>query len=300
MAVTEAQVEDLATWCELAPELERARAEARLAYFGNKVGSPDDYWPGTGDARSRSRRFLGWFMLQHRLPDGSVPASLAAQRSARGDDQRQLLDAIDATRFVTATIASVMPGRGALLEIEDERLEVRSRAWSRILQREGVMMAHLLPVRAGVWVPGPGWLVWPVELGPNIRRELKRVFQPSPIEVERILQGKARAPGAASVVQAPEDLTLADAVGRMTAAAQQAKRDGLVLSADAWEQLVLQYLNEADTTAFFREVLDRAEPTDPENLKEWLEHAQAIWNATPQPDRGGKTAIDLSRDRRPR
>lgn len=100
-------------------------------------------------------------------------------------------------------------------------------------------------------------------------------------------------------VQPPEDLTLADAVGRMTAAAQQAKRDDLVLSVEAWEGLVLQYLNDADTTAFFREVLDSEEPTDPEDLKEWLERARAIWNATPRPDRGGKTADELSRqDRR--
>jgi hypothetical protein len=297
MAVTEALVEDLASWCEAAPELNSARAEGRLTYFGSEVRSPADYWPGTGDVRSRGRRFLGWFMLDYELPDGRRPAELAAERQTRGDDLRGLLDAIRGARFVTARIASVIGGRGALLEIEDERLEVRSRAWSRIVRREGVMMAHLLPVRAGVWVPAPGWLVWPVEFGPNIRREMKRVFQPTPIEVEQILQGKARAPGEPSAPPS-EDLTLADAVGRMTEAAQRAKRDGLVLPVEAWEALVLKYLSNGEATAFFRDVLDRLEPTDPDDLKEWLERAQAIWNATPQPDRGGMTAHQLSRQGR--
>jgi hypothetical protein len=140
--------------------------------------------------------------------------------------------------------------------------------------------------------------VWPIELGPNIRREMKSSFQPTPIEVERILQGKRRVPED-EVAHTEEELTLTDAVARMTEAAQQAGRAALILSVETWEHLVQQQLDNADTTAFFKDVLDRAGPMDEHELKEWLERARAIWNATPPPDRGGKTAYELSRERRP-
>ena len=300
MTTTGTQIEELAAWCEAAPELNGARAEARTTFFGSVVGSPIDYWAGTGDVRSRERRFLGWFMFSHRLPDGRQPAEVAAEREYRGADLMQLLEAVRNTRFVTASVTSITPGRGALLEIEDERLDVRSRTWAKILRPKGVMMAHLLPVRAGTWMPGPGWLVWPIELGPGVRGEMKRVFQPTPIEVERILQGKTRSPRERLALHEDDDIPLAEAVARMTEAAEQAGRSRLALSVEAWEQLVVRHLHDADSSAFAREIVDRAGHVEKiEELQQWLDLARLIWNAIPQPDRDGKTANELSRQRRP-
>ncbi len=70
----------------------------------------------------------------------------------------------------------------------------------------------------------------------------------------------------------------------------------MVLSVEEWRALVWKYLRKADAAGFAREVMKRAEPTD--NIKELnrcLALAMNVWNATPQPDRGGKTAYELSK-----
>jgi hypothetical protein len=294
MALTPTQLEELVKWCATSEELRVARDEARETFFGKDEPSPTHYWPGTGDPTSRSRRFLGWFMLDARLADGIQPAEVAAQQLYEGEALAQARAAIRGARFVTAVITGILLGRGALLEVETEHFDVRSRAWAQVMQRGRTIMAHLLPVRDDVWLPGPGWLEWPIALGPGIRRELSTLFQPTPIEVERLLQGRATSRDERVSIKA-EDATLPEAVARMTSAAEAEGRGGLVLSVAAWEAIVLRYLHDADTTAFFKDVIERAGPgVDTADLSRWLELASNIWNTTPQPDRGGKTARQLS------
>jgi hypothetical protein len=295
MALTPTQLEDLVKWCAMSEELRVARDGARETFFGNDAPSPAQYWPGTGDPTSRSRRFLGWFMLDVRLPDGLQPAEVAAQHICEGEILAQATAAIRGARFVTAAIATILPGRGALLEVEGEHFEVRSRAWAQMMHRDRTVMAHLLPIRQDLWLPGPGWLEWPIALGPGMKRELKTLFQPTPVEVERLLQGRARAGGDRAPAAQPEDATLAEAVARMTRAAEAQGRGGLARSPEAWESLVLRYLHDADTTAFFQDVIDRVGPVEHvEELNGWLALARNIWNTTPQPDRNGQTAYQLS------
>ena len=295
MDLTPTQLEELVKWCATSEELRGARDEARETFFGSDEPSPAQYWPGTGEPASRSRRFLGWFMLDVRLPDGLQPAEVAAQHICEGEVLVQARAAIRGARFVTAGITAILPGRGALLEVEAEHFEVRSRAWAQMLRRDRTVMAHLLPIREDLWLPGPGWLEWPIALGPGMKRELKTLFQPTPVEVERLLQGRARARGDRAPAAQPEDATLAEAVARMTSAAEAEGRSGLVLSPEAWQRLVLQHLDDLNLTAFAEEVIERAGPVeDVKDLNGWLALARNIWNTTPQPDRGGKTARQLS------
>ncbi len=297
MAFTSTQLEELVEWCATSAELRVARDEARQTFFGDDEPSPAQYWPGTEDRTSRSRRFLGWFMLDVRLPGGLQPAEVAAQHVCKGEVLAQATTAIRGARFVTAVIAAILPGRGARLEIEDEHFDIRSRAWAQMMRRGGTAMAHLLPIRADVWLPGPGWLELPIALGPGMRRELKTRLQPTPVEVERVLQGRGTGPGDRVAAAQPEDATLAEAVARITRAAEAAGRSGLVLSPEAWQRLVLQYMDDLAATAFMKDVLERVGPAEDVNeLNQWLGLARNIWNTTPQPSHDGKTARELAEE----
>lgn len=292
MAMTLTDIERITEWCDACSELEAARLAARNAFFGADEDGPVDYLPDAGDYRSRQRRFLGWFMFQPTLPGGERPSAVAARRLFQGEQQDAVLRAVAQARYVMAVVAAVIPGRGALLELEDERFEVRSRTWGQVMQRTTPVLAHLVPSRPGVWLPGPGWLEWPASVGPNMRRELRK-YQPDPIEVERVLQGRSR--NQASDIERPRDATLADAVARMTEAATSEGRRGLVRTEADWEALVLRHLNNPDVTAFAREVITRiGDVDDVRELNRWMALAQNIWNATPQPDRGGLSAYELA------
>jgi hypothetical protein len=291
MTLTLTELERIAAWCDTSAELAFVRRRAEETFFEPDEG-PVDYAPELGDVASRRRRFLGWFLFDFVLPDGSRPAELAARRLFDGEQRAAAVEAVGRARYVQVVVASVMPGRGALLELEEERFEVRSRAWARLMRRDALVLAHLVPVRPGVWLPGPGWLEWPVAVGPNMRRELRQ-YQPDPIEVERVLQGRHRRD--TDDLQRPRDETLAEAVHRMTEAAKEAGRPGLVRSEEEWRTLVLRHLLTSDITAFAREVIALVgDVEDVRELNQWMALAQNIWNTTPQPDRGGLSAYELA------
>lgn len=82
----------------------------------------------------------------------------------------------------------------------------------------------------------------------------------------------------------------------MTAAAQAAGLTRLVMSPQEWEALVLRHMGDPDVMTFTREIVPRVgSAKSVEDLDRWLQLAMNIWNATPQPDRGGKSAYELSR-----
>ncbi len=198
-----------------------------------------------------------------------------------------------------AIVASVLPGRSVLLEIEDERFEIRDRHWSRSLTAQAAVLAHLVPTgRRGQWLPGPGWLEWPIRIGPQMRESL-RTFQMEPLDVERLLQSQARPEDELRPVP-PQDATLEEAVARMTTAARAARLSRLVMSAPEWEAIVIRHMGAPDVTAFTQEIVERVgNAKSVQDLDRWLQLAMNIWNTTPQPDRGGKSAYELLRRRTP-
>lgn len=80
----------------------------------------------------------------------------------------------------------------------------------------------------------------------------------------------------------------------MTAAARREGRTRLILSDEDWGTLVLRHIYGPDPGSFTQEIVDRVgRAADITALNRWLLLATAIWNATPQPDRGGKSANEL-------
>lgn len=296
MAFSASQLEDIADWCAASRELAPFRALARREFFGEDDPRPVKYWPGAGDPISRERRFVGWFMFDFHLPKGRSPAQLAATDLLRGDELADALDALGRTRFVLAIVVTSDGRRSTMLELEDERFEVRSTTWAQVMTRGSTVVSHLVPVRQRFWLPAPGWLEWPIGIGPNMRRELKN-FQPDAIQVERLFQQRTSDASntAPPAPPPPRDATLPDAVARMTAAANAAGRAELVMDVETWRDLVLHHMSGSDPNAFFHDIVGRlGNLGDIDELNQWLSLANNIWNATPQPDRGGRTPYELA------
>src|SRR5216684_431305 len=125
MAITDTRLDEIAAWCEFTEDLSEERRHAQRRFFDEDDPRPVRYWPGAGDDRSRQRRFLGWFMFDHELPGGERAAARAARALYRGTAQEQALRAMSGTRFVLAIVASVVPGRSVLLELEHDHFEIR-------------------------------------------------------------------------------------------------------------------------------------------------------------------------------
>src|SRR6266851_617614 len=294
MAFTASQLEDIITWCADSPELVLERRQAQRQFFGKDDERAVKYWEGAGDAVSRQRRFIGWFAFDFCLPDDRQPAQLAAESLYRGAELVEALDAVRRTRFVLAIVTSTDGKRTTFLELEAEVFEVRNTTWAQLLTRGSAVIAHLVPVRNRYWLAGPGWLQWPIGIGPNMRGDLSK-FQFDPIQLERLMQGRASDPTERPAAHAPQDATLDEAVARFTSAATEAGRADLIMSLDDWRTLVLAHMGDSDPNAYFQDVMARIGPASSlDDLNRWLALANNIWNTTPQPDRGGKTATELS------
>ncbi len=287
------RLEEVAGWCLHSPALTRLRRRARREFFGAADDRHIEYWAGTGDQNARQRRFVGWLMFAFRLPDGRRPAELAAEALYSSAEVAEVLDAVRRARYVLAIVRDTDGRQSTTLELEHERLKVHSSVWAQSLAVGAAVAAHLVPVGERAWVPGPGWLEWPVSIGPNMRRQLKQ-FQPDAIQVERLLQRNSRDEPEPASQDQPRDATLDAAVARMTAGAVAEGRSELVLGTDDWRNLVLQHMAGTDPYAFAREIVLRAGAVgNVDELNRWLALANNIWNATPQPDRGGKSANEL-------
>ena len=293
MAFTQGMLEEVVAWCRDSLELASARQQARARFFGDDDERPVEYWPGAGEFTSRGRRFLGYFLFNWKLPPGERPAEVAVKRLYRGDTQAEALSAVRGARFVFALATSIVRS-SVYLELEKERFDVRSPQWAANLRRDTAVVAHLVPVRHGYWLPGPGWLNLPFVLGPGIRANLA-AMQTDPISLERMLQGRARAPDEQPGPEPPVDQDLDAAVARMTAWGKQHGHDALVMSADDWKSLVLKHITSPTVTAFAQEAIDRlGEFSSEDEVREIGGLLSNIWNNTPQPDRGGRTANQLA------
>lgn len=293
MAVTASQLEEIVAWCGTNRELQMEREAGRRLFFAEDDPRPIHYWEGAGDYNARMRRFLGFFTFTCTLPDGESPGLRAAKALYRFSNREETLQAVSGARYVMAIVSSVVSGQGVSLELEDERFEVRDRHWSRLLSIGNAVVAHLVPTgRRGQWLPGPGWLQWPIGIGPNMRQNLKQ-WQVDPLGIERLLQMREDPEGERQPLP-PQDTTLDEAVARMTAAAEEAGLPQLVLSVPEWEAWVVGHLNNPNTMAFTQEFLDRLGAVEKDDLGRWLGLLMNIWNTTPQPDRDGRSAVEMT------
>jgi hypothetical protein len=289
-------LEEIVNWCRHNPGLEATRREARSHFFGDEDERPVDYWPGTGELTSKERRFLGYFLFNWELPSGEHPGEAAVKRLYQGDVQAEALTAVRGARFVFAYATGIV-GRSVYLELAKERFEVRSAQWAATLHRGLVVVAHLVPVRHGYWLPGPGWAELPFTLGEGMRTNLAEM-QIDPITFERMLQHRSRPLDEQPRPEPPRDDDLDAAVARMTAWAEQRALSSLVMSAAEWEALVVKHMSNPTITAFLEDILVRIpEPPDDDefDVNEMPGLLMNIWNNTPQPDRGGKTASQMAR-----
>ena len=123
MTLNANMVEQLAERCLKDDALANVRTAARREFFGYDEPGEAHYMEGAGDVTSRERRFLGWFALTFKLPDGRCPSELAASVILSGNELASAIDSIRASRFVLAMVAMVNAGRGLILKLEDEEFD---------------------------------------------------------------------------------------------------------------------------------------------------------------------------------
>jgi len=295
MVLNANMVEQLAEWCLKSDTLADIRVSARRDFFGYDKPGEARYMEGAGDITSRERRFLGWFTLTFKLPDGRSPAELAAASILSGSDLTSAIDSIKGSRYVLAMVAIVHPGRGLILKLEDEEFTVDNRQLSRILNRDDALCAHIIPAGRRGWLVGPGWLQWPIRIMPGMQDMLKK-FQLSPIDLERFLQQRKDPSEDRPKVELPRDSSLKAAVARMTKAAKAEGHPNLIMTSAQWKKLVFSHMRANQINDFSKEIIHRVgEVNSVEEINKWLGLAINIWNNTPQPDRGGKSPFEISR-----
>ena len=296
MTLNANMVEQLAEWCLQSDTLADIRPAARRDFFGYDEPGEAHYMEGAGDVTSRERRFLGWFALTFKLPDGRCPAELAAAAILSGSDLTSAIDSIKGSRYVLAMVAMVNPGRGLILRLEDEEFTVDNRQLSRILNRDDALYAHIIPAGRRGWLVGPGWLQWPMRIMPGMQAMLKN-FQLSPIDLERLLQQRFESSEDRPRIELPRDDTLKAAVVRMTKAAKAEGHQNLIMTPAQWKKLVLSHMKSSQINDFSKEIINRVgEVNSVDEINKWLGLAMNIWNNTPQPDRGGKSPFEISRE----
>ena len=294
MALTASVVEQIAAWCATSEELADIRSKARSEYFGYDEPGEVHYMEGASDLTSRERRFLGWFALTFKLPDGRSPAELAATAILSGSELASAIDTLKRTRHVLAMVAMVNPGRGLILRLEDEEFTVENRQLSRLLNREDALYAHIIPAGRRGWLVGPGWLQWPIGIMPGMQAMLKK-FQLSPLDLERFLQQRKDPSEDRPKVELPRDSSLKAAVARMTKAAKAENRQDLIMTPAQWKKLVFPYMTSSQINEFIKEIVNRVGGVESvEAINKWIGLAMNIWNNTPQPDRGGKSPFEIS------
>jgi len=296
MALTASVVEQIAAWCATSEDLADIRSRARSEYFGYDEPGEVHYMEGASDLTSRERRFLGWFALTFKLPDGRSPAELAAAAILSSSELASAIDSLKRTRHVLAMVAMVNPGRGLILRLEDEEFTVENRQLSRLFNRDDAIYAHIIPAGRRGWLVGPGWLQWPIGIMPGMQAMLKN-FQLSPIDLERFLQQRREPSKDRPKVELPRNSSLKSAVARMTKAAKAEDRQNLIMTTAQWKKLVFSHMKSSQITDFSKEIVNRVgKVKSVDDINKWLGLAMNIWNNTPQPDRGGKSPFEIGQE----
>ncbi len=292
MAITQATIEELGAWCWQTPQLAPIREQAWDEFFGVDDPRPVDYMQGTEGLNTRERRFLGYFMFTFRLPSGETPAERGAFELYAGPDRAEALTAVRSAVYVFASVRSKFD-RSVYLSAGGREFEVRSSSWARELAKAGIVAAHLIPPRAQYWLPGPGWVSMPLTIGPDSVASLTSA-DADPIDTERLLQNRSSGEERPAT-PLPTDSSLAAAARRMRAWAYAHDEPRLIASPGTWSARVRKHFPDYRAMAFFQDVMDLAEHVSSEELANELAGlASNIWNNTPQPDRGGKSARQLA------
>lgn len=293
MSLTAGMVEELVAWCATSDVLGDVRSKARREFFGYDEPGEVHYMEGAGEVTNRERRFLGWFAFTFKLPDGRKPSELAAAAIINEGELSAVVESIRQSRHVLAMVAMVNPGRGLILKLEDEEFIVNNRQLSHLFSRGDAIYAHIIPAGRYGWLVGPGWLQWPIRIMPGMQAMLKK-FQLDPIELERFLQQRIDLANDRPKPEMPRDSSLQAAVDRMTEAAKAEGRLKLIMTPAEWKKLVFAYMKSNRAAEFGREIINRVgEVNSVDDLNKWLGLAMNIWNNTPQPDRGGKSAFEI-------
>lgn len=236
MALNSNMVELLTQWCLRSDAIADIRAAARGQFFGYDDPAEVNYMEGTGDVTSRERRFVGWFALTYKLPDGRYPVELAMAAVISGKELISAIDSFKNSRYVLALISWVNPGKGLILKLKDEEFTVDNRYLSQHLKQGNSIFAHIIPVGRRGWVIGPGWMEWPIRIMPGMQAALKE-FPPNPIDLERLLQQRFKASEDHAKKERPRDDTFKAAVARMTKEAKHEGRQSLIMTPAQWKKL---------------------------------------------------------------
>jgi len=187
MTLNANSIEQLAMWCLKTDAIADVREIAHRDFFGLDEPGEMHYLGEAGSPIIMERRFLGWFTLTFKLPDGRHPAELAASAMLMGSELNSLIDLINNSRYILGVISMVIPGQGLILRLEDQEFSIQSRQLSRLVNRGDGLYAHIIPDGRRGWLVGPGWMQWPMSITRSIDLQLKK-YQLNPIDVERILQ----------------------------------------------------------------------------------------------------------------
>jgi hypothetical protein len=292
MALSGLTVELLARWCMETESLANIRSKALGEFLGYSEPGTINYSEDVGDPVSKERRFMGWFSYYFRLSSGHHPAVLAAQSILKESEAKSASIAIEKAMYILGVVSMIIPGKGFYLELQDQEFEISNKYLSGIFYKEETICAHILPSGYKHWVVGPGWVSLPIHCGKGLRANLKQM-QMSPVQVERFLQQR---PDKQIDPQPehPRDTTLAEAVNRMTQAAQTAGETKLILSIDVWTGLLIEFMKSEKVTALSEYIVGKLiKHASIEDVNKWLALGSNIWNNAPQPDRGNKSANEI-------
>ncbi|MSQ10453.1 MAG: hypothetical protein EXR52_05540 [Dehalococcoidia bacterium] len=295
-------VEAVMQLCATAGSLAQERKAVRDLFFGTQDPQPVKYLPSVGEEPGRERRFLAWFAFQYRLPEGDTPAMRLATSMMPAPIDRAAQAVFSGARFVTAAVTKLRPRKGFVLQSGSERFSVEFPAMADRLHENELVVTGVLPI-AGGWLMTPGWVSLGVVVGRGLRKTLGQTIW-DPVAFERFLQGRAQ-DGAQPENEAPppppipSDDSLAAAVRRMSKYAKAQGQPGLVQPTAVWRAAMQPHLHRTDFDGMVDAVLGKAfyRYCPLEELNLWLALLTNIWNNTPQPDRGGKSANQLMRER---
>ena len=83
----------------------------------------------------------------------------------------------------------------------------------------------------------------------------------------------------------------------MTKAAKAEDRPNLIMTTPQWKKLVIPYMSSGKHAEYSKEIVNRVgKVKSNDEINKWLGLAMNIWNNTPQPDRGGKSPSEISRE----
>ena len=70
----------------------------------------------------------------------------------------------------------------------------------------------------------------------------------------------------------------------------------MIMTPSQWKKLVIPYITSSQINEFIKEIIKRVGVVESVEAANKCGLAMNIWNNTPQPDRGGKSPFEISRE----